>query len=101
MNARRSWWLLAGLFVGSLGARAGEPVRPAADELEAPLPPEAVARFGSTRFRGSGLSQLCLSLDGKKVMARFHDGGGVFDIATGKLLFRTAGNTQPSTRHRS
>src|SRR5205823_12640345 len=60
--------------------------------LEAPLPPGAVVRLGSTRFRpGQVVGKLKLSPDGKKLISGGRASGGgisVWDATSGKLLLR-------------
>jgi WD40 repeat protein len=64
---------------------------PRLDPFGDPLPPGAVARLGSTRFRHSGkIVAATFSPDGKRIIsASAHDDLRVWDRATGKLL-RTA-----------
>jgi RNA polymerase sigma factor (sigma-70 family) len=64
--------------------------------LETPLPPGAIVRFGSTRFRtGTVVGSMKLSLDGKRLVSGGRaSGGGVFvwDAVTGeRLLWRPLG----------
>jgi WD40 repeat protein len=61
------------------------PARPAAE----PLPPGAIARLGSNRFRvPGGIDRLAASLDGRFVAASGSGGLTVFDAATGRPVAR-------------
>jgi WD40 repeat protein len=61
------------------------PARPAAD----PLPPGAIIRLGSDRFRvGGGVDQLAVSPDGTFVAVAGQAGVTVFDAATGRAVAR-------------
>jgi RNA polymerase sigma factor (sigma-70 family) len=66
------------------------PLPAAGDGLEPPLPPGAIVRLGSTRFRtGAHVGNLKLSADGKKLISGGRaSGGGVFvwDAVTGKRI---------------
>ena len=79
------------------GARGEEPADPdppvrAGDGLEVPLPPGAVVRLGSTRFRtGEMVGKLKFSPDGKKLITGGRASGGgisVWDPTSGKLILR-------------
>ena len=68
-------------------------VKAAEDSLETPLPPGAVVRLGTTRFRTGGMvTTLKLSTDGKRLIT---NGGAnglfVWDTATEKLLLHLPG----------
>ena len=68
----------------------------AGDGLETPLPPGAIVRFGTTRYRtGTVVGSMKLSVDGKKLVSGGRaSGGGVFvwDAITGKrILWRPLG----------
>jgi RNA polymerase sigma factor (sigma-70 family) len=93
-----------GLFLsqgpGSRGADEGRaqadppPARqPRLDQHGDPLPPEAVARLGTSRFRsGDFLSWLVFTPDGKTLLA--HGGKGdvtLWDVATGRETGRISG----------
>jgi WD40 repeat protein len=98
--------LLGGLIAATTGlsrqpqpAPPPEPAGPRRVDADGfPLPPGAVARYGSTRFRAtSGIESLFFSSDGKYII------GGtdtdtctlhVWDIATGRLV-NTIENAQP------
>lgn len=56
-----------------------------------PLPPSAVARFGSSRFNsGYHIHGLITSADGKNLATDNFGGSCVWDAKTGRLLFRSA-----------
>jgi WD40 repeat protein len=94
--------LIAGVL--GFGATRAEPppeVRtheevPRLDRFGDPLPPGAIHRFGTLRFRHDGIRNLAFTLDGKRLLA----GGAmtslaVFDAATGRKL-RTVGKSIPN-----
>ncbi len=57
------------------------------DALGDPLPADAVARLGTTRFWCGDMAQrIAYSPDGSKILAESRDGVFVFDAASGKLL---------------
>src|SRR5262245_51886362 len=90
---RRVWTaVFALLFVAP--AAADPPAR--VDLYGDPLPPGAVARLGTVRFRhGSYVSSMAISADGKHLAVA---GGGndfvVWDLATGARLHLLKGHTQ-------
>src|SRR5262249_13388546 len=55
------------------------------DQLGDPLPTDAVARIGSTRFRhGAYIYSLCFSPDGKRLHSFGMDGLRIWDAASGR-----------------
>jgi WD40 repeat protein len=73
-----------------------EKPQPRLDRFGDPLPPEAVRRFGTLRFRQAGVRDLAFTPDGKQLVA----GAGtaplaVFDAMTGRKL-RTVGKSTPN-----
>ncbi|MFL5339373.1 MAG: sigma-70 family RNA polymerase sigma factor [Gemmataceae bacterium] len=61
--------------------------KPAANQHGDPLPPDAIARLGSSRFfYGNTLHDIVLSNDGKLVLAHGSNGNRLWEIATGKEL---------------
>ena len=57
-----------------------------------PLPPGALARIGTTRFRHGGNAEaIAFSPDGKTLATGSHDGIRLWDSATGKALRRAQG----------
>src|SRR5262249_3866255 len=82
--------LVVGIVVPSLrgGDKPQETAKPRVDQQGDPLPPGALARLGSIRFRqGSFIQSLAVSPDGK-VMASAGAGGKIrlWDAAMGKEL---------------
>jgi WD40 repeat protein len=62
-----------------------EPARPRTDIYGDPLPPAALARFGTLRFRHGGLSSMVLLPDGKTVLTAGTDRMlRYWDLATGR-----------------
>jgi RNA polymerase sigma factor (sigma-70 family) len=75
---------------------AAEKSAPRLDRYGDPLPPGAIRRFGTLRFRLQGISELAFTPDGKQLIAG--DGTGllvVFDAVTGRKL-RTVGKLTPN-----
>jgi RNA polymerase sigma factor (sigma-70 family) len=58
------------------------------DEFGDPLPPGAVARLGTERFRVSGASKIAYSLDGKKLVVCEPNSFVAFDSVSGRVLKR-------------
>jgi WD40 repeat protein len=54
------------------------------DQYGDPLPQGATQRFGSTRFRSSGLEDLTYSLDGKYIAGRIHNGVRIWEADSGQ-----------------
>jgi WD40 repeat protein len=78
------------------GATDGEPQRKDVDGD--PLPPGAVARFGTLRWRtGSPCVALAYAPDGKTLFSAGANGCSAWDVATGKKL-RQFGPTYPNDR---
>lgn len=66
-------------------ARPGEQPGPRVDRFGDPLPDEAVARIGTTRFRhGGGIHSISFAPDGKRLLSFGADGVRVWDAATGR-----------------
>ena len=91
--------LLAALVVLSLdlaSAAAGQPPVPKTDLFGDPLPPGAIARFGTVRWRtGARCVALAYMPDGKSLLSVDADNGCcVWDVATGKKL-RQFGSIPP------
>jgi WD40 repeat protein len=88
------------LFVASLPAFAAAPVPQARDQQGDPLPPGALARLGTTRFRpGHSYALghwLCLSPDGKVLASADFEKVSLWDSATGKLIANIAAESSPS-----
>jgi WD40 repeat protein len=81
--------LLVGISVAADGG-ARQPTEPAAlaDSLGDPLPPGALARMGSERFRHRAATSLAYSPDGKTLVTAGYDGVRLWDAATGTLRRR-------------
>jgi WD40 repeat protein len=84
------------LFIWQAEVYSQEALPEGSRSLETPLPPGAMVRLGTTRFRtGTTPGNLKLSLDGKKLISGDRaSGGGVFvwDAVTGKrILWRPLG----------
>jgi WD40 repeat protein len=84
-------WLMA----GSAPVREEplpQPVHTGADVRSDPLPPDAVARIGSSRFRaGKGLTALAYASGGKVIVAAHEQGVVQFwDAASGKMTNKVA-----------
>jgi RNA polymerase sigma factor (sigma-70 family) len=63
-----------------------------------PLPPEALARLGTVRFRpGSHITSLAFTADGKKLAANVWGGLRLWEAATGKELSRFPAKGLPET----
>jgi WD40 repeat protein len=82
-----------------------QPPAPRLDALGDPLPPGAVARLGTTRFRhadGAGFSGVVFAPDGKTAATPDDAGRSVYiwDVATGKALHRLRVDTRPVTNPR-
>jgi RNA polymerase sigma factor (sigma-70 family) len=74
--------------------RADEP-RGRLDRHGDPLPAEAVARLGTTRFRHGGyVFQVAFTPDGKRIITQGWDGICVWDVGTGKELRRRPNGTE-------
>ncbi|HZU37738.1 MAG TPA: hypothetical protein VFA18_17595, partial [Gemmataceae bacterium] len=68
----------------------GRTIPPRTDHDGEPLPPGALARLGSRRYRVSWvLCQVAFSPDGRRLAAAC-DGVRMFDRATGRLLWHAA-----------
>jgi WD40 repeat protein len=80
------------LLVPNLGAAADQRTPVRLDQFGDPLPDEALARFGTVRFGSSLPHSITFSPDGAKIAAA--DGGSpvIWDVATGKRLFRFDGD---------
>jgi RNA polymerase sigma factor (sigma-70 family) len=77
-------------------AAAAESAR--TDRFRDPLPPEAIARIGTVRFRhGRPVTSLGFTPDGKQLLSGGEDGVRVWDAVTGKEVHHIAGE---STRGR-
>jgi WD40 repeat protein len=98
MNRSRGWLVFSPLFLlANLSpARAG----PATDALGDPLPPGAILRLGTSRFRHPGsIYSLAYSADGSRVVTGNAPGDGtldasviLWDAASGRRLHRWAGH---------
>jgi WD40 repeat protein len=87
---QKSWYVFVALLGGGLPhlAQAGD----AGKAGPRPLPPLAVARYGTNHFRTGGMvTELNLSPDGKKLVVGSIGGMFVFDAATGKRLLHVPG----------
>lgn len=86
-------WLIGLLLVGGAAAPADAPprARPRVDADGENLPPKAVARLGSLRYRMISVAGCAISPDGKLAAAGTCDGIHLFEIDTGKTVRRLAG----------
>ncbi|MBI3410354.1 MAG: PD40 domain-containing protein [Planctomycetes bacterium] len=79
-----------GVLVTAAGGGDSKPaaeVKP--DRYGDPLPPEALARLGTLRFRDAqGVSSLAFTPDGRKIVSGGWRGARIFDAATGQELAR-------------
>jgi WD40 repeat protein len=102
MSAPAAALRLAVCLVGALGsvweASAADPgaapVAPRTDRFGDPLPPGALFRFGSLRFRHpEGINSSALSLDGKLLATTAKTSVAVWDLKTGRCVrwFRDCG----------
>lgn len=81
--------LLAGLL--ATAAQAAAPPVVLLDPLGDPLPPGAIARYGTVRLRHNGVQQLAFTSDGKRLLTyggHMHQEFRLWDAATGRLLNR-------------
>ncbi len=78
--------------------RGAKPPLPARDRFGDPLPPGALARMGTVRFRhGSMIEQISLAPDGRTLATASRDGTvRLWDMATGRELLRLPGHEGPS-----
>jgi WD40 repeat protein len=84
----------------SNSAAPGGKVQASADLFGDPLPPDALARLGTTRLRhGAKLTQVGFSADGKSLITAGQDGYvRVWDTSTGKELRRLGREIPPGSR---
>lgn len=65
------------------------------DAFGDPLPPGAIARLGTVRFRPrAGLRHMTFTPDGKRLITQSYDGVSVLDVATGKELLYLAADEE-------
>jgi WD40 repeat protein len=78
--------LLTMLLTYTLGA--DEPAPGGGKDIHGdPLPPGAIARLGTLRFRaGRGITHLAFSPDGKRLVAKSRSAVSVWDVASGRML---------------
>src|SRR5262245_56273466 len=88
-----------GLFalLGSTDAQPAKGARPAVDRYGDPLPPGAIARFGTVRFRhGSHVTSLAVSPDGQLVASAGDWCVCLWERATGKFVRELPHANEPS-----
>jgi len=103
----KQWFAVAILFflsacwfaLPSEAKADGDPVPARTDRYGDPLPPEAVARLGTIRFRhANSVSSVCFSPDGKRVLSGSCDNKLVlWDVESGKRLRTFEGHTEGVT----
>jgi WD40 repeat protein len=86
------------LRIGAGWVEEGDPPSEDLDRFGDPLPPGALCRFGTLRFRLGGYPELAFTPDGKQLIAGGHGNPlAVFDAATGRKL-RELGANHPQYR---
>jgi WD40 repeat protein len=102
LPGRLSFALFIVTLLCSEPLRAGPPLR--TDYYGDPLPPGALARMGSIRFTGVGLSGVGpdadYSPDGKLLLVGWGDGFRFLDVASGKEIRRIEGSREHFEGHR-
>ena len=84
---RRCFPLLLGLLLAGPG-RAAAPPHVLVDLLGDPLPPGALARYGSTRLRHGSLTWMRFTTDSKRLLTLGERDLRLWETALGKLLAR-------------
>jgi WD40 repeat protein len=84
---RSPWSAIVATFLFALPANTAAP-RPHVDRQGDPLPTDAVARLGSTRFRsGEPILALAASPDGRLLASGGRGSVSLWDVATGQMVF--------------
>src|SRR3954453_9167698 len=93
---RRRDALICVLILTACAAARAEGPPPGRDASGDPLPPGAVARLGTLRYRvGKQIQHLAYSPDGNRLAVRNYDGGvSIWDAATGQKVRELPDNSQ-------
>src|SRR5262245_20809457 len=88
MSATWARWTCAGLLVLSAGTCAESAAPPAArvDSFGDPLPPGAVARLGTIRWRHDGAAAFAFTRTGETLVSVGSDAVRFWDVKTGKVV---------------